>query len=517
MELSRASLREAMDEFFRAAEQTCADRDDLRELGRLVREQREAVSRPMRVAFVGKTNAGKSTMLNAFLGERIASTGNGEWTFNVSWICHGETRGIRVHLVDGTVVERPYEALDALTERASADGLLNRIRYLEFLHPNPILKHFDLIDTPGLHSFYEDDSRNTKALLTNPDTRPHAVVFLFSETLRKDDLDELELFHSSAGSLMSALTAIGALTKVDLYADAEHDGIEQGWRVIRQIEESHPVARHRFYSILPVISQAAYGAAVLDASDLRALESIATLSAERSRKLLMVENFLDRDYPGDPDVPPKESRRILWDKLGESGIQMAVAGLQSGIANRDIGAYIYEESRIGQLRELVASHFGNRAYLIKSRSALDRLRAEAFRICHESERQAGANRILAAIDRILLNEPRFQEFQLLERHFSDGAGLLPHEVSDLLEATGERGTECASRLGCRDSASNASLIETAHRKIAYWKSVASDRSSRIVRRESAEILADSFSHILWRVQESDRLRREAEALMEYQE
>lgn len=509
-------LRPLMDELFRSALKSCASCGALKRLGQLVEEQRRAIDRPMRVAFVGKTNAGKSTMLNAFLGERLASTGNGEWTFNVTWLRHGEGRGIRAHLQDGSVEEYPFETLDELTERGSKNDLLDRIRYLEILHPNQMLRQFDLIDTPGLHSFYQNDSRNTRELLTDPTTRPHAIVFLFSETLRKDDLDELDRFHRLAGSLMSGLTAIGGLTKVDMYASAERDAMEQGQRVISQIESAHPVARRSFFAILPVIGQAAYGAQVLDASDLATLNLLRRLPSERLNKLMRVEIFPERDYPDEPAIPPVADRERLWEKLGEAGIHSALAGLETGVSCEDLGAYIFKESGVDRLCDLVVSHFGNRAYLIKVRSALGLLRAEAFPLCQGGDGAEAARQIVAEIDRILMNEPRFQEFRLLEQHYAAGAGLLPDEIIDLLEVTGEKGVGCAARLGLGAPTLSA-MAERAQEKFSYWKAVANDPSQRISRRESAEVLADSYSHIQWRLQEADRLRHEADTLLEFLE
>ena len=117
----------------------------------------------MRVAFVGRLNAGKSTLLNAFLGENVAPTGNGELTYNVSWIKHGVPKRV-AHLVDGTAMEMSSSLVEELTQRNSSNPLRDRIRYFEIHHPSTMLRQFDLIDTPGLHSFYQNDSRKyTKA------------------------------------------------------------------------------------------------------------------------------------------------------------------------------------------------------------------------------------------------------------------------------------------------------------------------------------------------------------------
>ena len=99
--MSAAGLRQKVDAFFELAARECAASPALDDLLRVVETRRRTLHQPMRVAFVGKTNCGKSTMMNAFLGEELAPTGNGELTFNVTWFRYGEERRLLVHTVDG--------------------------------------------------------------------------------------------------------------------------------------------------------------------------------------------------------------------------------------------------------------------------------------------------------------------------------------------------------------------------------------------------------------------------------
>ena len=49
----------------------------------------ERLQGPMRVAIAGRVKAGKSTLLNALVGERLAPTDAGECTRLISWYRHG--------------------------------------------------------------------------------------------------------------------------------------------------------------------------------------------------------------------------------------------------------------------------------------------------------------------------------------------------------------------------------------------------------------------------------------------
>ena len=56
----------------------------------------------IRVAVGGRMNAGKSTLVNALLQERLAATGATETTRLVTWFRHSHQARLRVHRRDGT-------------------------------------------------------------------------------------------------------------------------------------------------------------------------------------------------------------------------------------------------------------------------------------------------------------------------------------------------------------------------------------------------------------------------------
>jgi predicted GTPase len=224
--MGEQELSKRAEEFFRNAHRQAAQFPSLRGLEAVLQECHERLQQPMRVAIVGLIKAGKSTMMNALLGEAVVATGTVEATFNVNWLRWGKDHSLLVHFKDGRTPEpKSFEELEALTLRAdeNRDYLLS-IKYIEVFHPNTILKTFNLIDTPGLASHYKDDSENTirflqlhgkeltevtRAEASNAD----AVLYLFSKSIHGADHAMVEQFHMGNPT---PVNAIGVLTKVEL-------------------------------------------------------------------------------------------------------------------------------------------------------------------------------------------------------------------------------------------------------------------------------------------------------------
>src|SRR5579884_3992518 len=61
---------------------------------------------PLRIAVAGRVKAGKSTLVNALLGQRVAPTDVSECTRVVTWFHYGTPQRVEVHMVDGSVVSR---------------------------------------------------------------------------------------------------------------------------------------------------------------------------------------------------------------------------------------------------------------------------------------------------------------------------------------------------------------------------------------------------------------------------
>ncbi|WP_204158357.1 dynamin family protein, partial [Mycolicibacterium mucogenicum] len=149
------------------------------------------LDQPIRIALAGTLKAGKSTLVNALVGEEIAPTDATEATRLVTWFRHGMTPRVTANHRDGRRTDVPITRGDGLTfDLARYSGApANDIVDLDVQWPAAELEQTTIIDTPGTSSLSRDVSDRTLQLLVPRDGVPRvdAVVFLL-RTLNAPDI-----------------------------------------------------------------------------------------------------------------------------------------------------------------------------------------------------------------------------------------------------------------------------------------------------------------------------------------
>lgn len=112
------------------------------------------------LVILGAFKRGKSTLINALLGEPVLPTAIVPLTSVVTILGYGERLGIQVHFQNGQTREiRREELVDYITEKGNPRNRKG-VREVEIAYPSPYLKDgVQIIDTPGVGSVY---SHNTE-------------------------------------------------------------------------------------------------------------------------------------------------------------------------------------------------------------------------------------------------------------------------------------------------------------------------------------------------------------------
>ena len=174
---------------------------------------RERLEGPLRVAIAGRVKAGKSTLLNALVGERLAPTDAGECTRIVTWYRKGPGYAVSAHLRDGTdrqlAFRRGERSLDIeLGGLGEPD-----IDWLDVRWPSSALDRVTLIDTPGLASLNDENSRRTRDFLeadSEGGSDADAVIYLMRH-LHAADVAFLDAFMDRSVAAASPVKAVAVL------------------------------------------------------------------------------------------------------------------------------------------------------------------------------------------------------------------------------------------------------------------------------------------------------------------
>ncbi|MEM1167540.1 MAG: dynamin family protein [Cyanobacteria bacterium P01_H01_bin.35] len=516
------SLRARAEEIFESAIKLTADSSNLAGLHQEIQQCHQRLHEPMRVAVVGKIKAGKSSLMNALLGESVVATGVEELTFNVNWFKYGETPSLVVHFkIDRPPETKTLEELELLTRRREENrSFLVGIEYIEVFHPNQILKTFNLIDTPGLDSAFSEDSSNTLDFMQlHPEdltgvtqkeaSKADAILYLFSQSMATSDQGVLEEFIGEKVENSTPINSIGVLTKVDNYWPDKSDPLDTGKAIAQRLLSEHSQLRNLLYTIFPVSGLLGLGAKTLLPEDFATLEQLAALPIEEFESLTKSAKRFNKEYSERPNIPPSINRKKLFDKLKLYGIFKGCELIRGGIKNNEeLKDKLLGLSGLPELEKLVVSHFGNRAFLIKLNSGLKKIlvACRQYKQKNLSERDAEILEKIAIIfEELEVKEHSFKELQVLRDYYDGKLDFNSNEVKQLLEVTGEYGTYSGYRLGLDDTATIPEMLNIAQERINSWYQKAEDVMDKNRQTINAtRIMARSYEQILYHLKEAEK-------------
>jgi GTPase Era involved in 16S rRNA processing len=179
------------------------------------------------IAFVGEFSSGKTTIVNAFLGEDILPTKLDATTARITYISYGEKPEIRLRYKDGTQKTFAYSSSFLKELTASNNEAIEEIQNIYLYYPAAFLKNsIRFIDTPGTNDPDEQRVEITYRLLPKVD----AVVYVTTYPITESDLESYEthIMKNQIGATFYCLNCIDRLgSGVDEASEDAQDFFEQ--------------------------------------------------------------------------------------------------------------------------------------------------------------------------------------------------------------------------------------------------------------------------------------------------
>ncbi|OLF18389.1 dynamin family protein [Actinophytocola xanthii] len=463
------------------------------------REVLRRLSAPLQVAVAGRIKSGKSTLVNALIGRRVAPTDVGECTRLVTRFQYGTVDRVELVFLDGRKQVLPFDATGMIPGDLDVD--FDQVSHLEAYLTNAVLRDLTVIDTPGLGSLDAASVRRTEQLLgaakhrkpdedddeaggngadggdeLDPTSRnavagAEAVLYVVTQGVRADDQQALAAFTAATASREAGpVNAIAVLNKADTIAPESVTGADGDvWKAASLLAEKQAqTLRPRVADVIPVIGLLAESAESggFTSADADALRSLSKLDdATWETMLLSADIFTTWDC----EVPPGTRARLL-EKLDLYGVRCAVDALRADpeLTAGALRRTLLNASGLAGVRSRLDAVFRARADGIKAAAALASVTALAHASGDPGERQ----RVHDAIE-VLLAKPEAHQLRLLEALtlVTSGAVAMPEDLAEEVLRVGSS-ADIGEQLGMRGRPVKE-LSAYALERAGWWRSFAS--------------------------------------------
>ncbi|MEB8341726.1 dynamin family protein [Streptomyces endophyticus] len=410
----------------------------------------------LRIAIGGRLKSGKSTLLNAILGQRLAPTHRNECTLIPASFRYGPANQVVLHLTDGTERTIAGRAGGGVPDQLPLERA--EIRHLTVRSPNRRLEQaHEFVDTPGRDSLSGLDD---VAMAAIAESDALLLVMPMPGTGEREALEEYT--GRVHGAPLSASNVIGVLSRIDRLA--VDDTAELGTVAARLAASAQRRLAPLIADVIPVCGLVAETARGQDFTEghVKALNGLARDGPPAHRMLFSQEDFVALAGA----VLPDDLCSRLLALLDLHGLRLALTAIREGTP--DLEGIVHEleqASGIGRLLEAIDQRFVRRTDVLRTTSALSRL----VTLAAGTGDAQGRARIRDLARRWQLR-PELRETELVAVAHAIRAGVLGNDETDSTQVQDLlTGTTPATRLGLAEGTEAAAIAAEALRRATRWR------------------------------------------------
>jgi hypothetical protein len=422
---------------------------------------------PVRVAVAGSPRSGKSTVVNALIGEEFTAIDGFTWYRDgaqprAQAFTPAGPRDVPVVRRDGKahVDLGPWEQVDRLV----VDW------------PTRSLRDATVIDTPA--------GATSEQVYREAD----AVLYLMRH-MHDTDLRYLQTAHDHPIARANPVGTVVVLAKADEIGAGRIDALSSAKQIARRYRRDVRV-QPLCQNVVAVAGLIAVAARTMREDEFAALAALASLPrTDLEDHLLSADRFIGPDFPVrlEPAV-----RQALLERFGIFGVRLTATLIRQGFDTQvKLTAQLVQRSGLGELRDSIGQYFTERREVLKARSAL-----LALEVVLRAEPRPAGRKLVADLERTLASAHDFRELRLLAA-LQGGRTKLPGDLdAEASRLVGGLGTALPARLGLDYEPDEADLRDAVYDVLERWREQAANPVLDEAQRRAAAVVLRSCEGML---------------------
>ncbi|MCT2588049.1 GTPase [Actinophytocola gossypii] len=441
-----------------------------------LRRHLDRFAEPLRLAVVGQPGTGRSTLVNALVGDEVAPLLVDDGNQVPTWYRGAAHPRTRVYPAQAPPRDAPMADVDGQPHIDLEGWRADTLDRIVVDWPSPALRALTIIDTPGLDTASDTASDTVSA-------EADAVLYLMRHP-HEVDLGFLRSIQDHPIARATPVNALVVLSRADEVGGGRIDALTSARRVARGYRTDARL-RGLCQNVLAVSGLLAHAGRTMTDDEAAALGALAVAPrAELESALLSADRFAGDAAPGGLDA---RTRLALLDRFGLFGVRLVTALIRQGVDTADeLADELVRRSGLAELREAVDRCFTGRQDVLKARSAL-----LALEVVLRMEPLPAARGLATALEGLVTSAHEFRELRLLAA-LHGGRTTLPDPLAEeARRLVGGDGTALPARLGVDHAADGRELYGAVSDALLRWQEQAENHALGHAQRQAARVVVRS--------------------------